>query len=339
MSNRYRPIGRKKLVILFLFISTVLAILRYVLFPHQVIWFHILPFIASFLAALITWESILFFGKMLEKFLPLSEHLNLKRIFIQVVLTFGVVTFNANSIFFMMNRLFGLVIDSEIRTVAYVVFFFIAVVYNLVYFGTIYFNEWKDNLVRNERLQRQEAEVRYDALRNQLNPHFLFNALSSLNSLIFENQQLASDFLQQLSKMFRYTLLHKNNETVAIKTEIDFIDHFVFLIQTRFAENVKFQINIAEEDLEKGIVPVTLQVLVENALKHNVISKDSPLSIRIFTDGNYLTIANSLNKKINVETSNKIGLTNLKTLYGFLTEQPVITEERSNEFVVKIPLL
>jgi two-component system, LytTR family, sensor kinase len=214
-----------------------------------------------------------------------------------------------------------------------------SVILNLIYFGAYYFGEWKDNLMRTERLLREKTQVRYDALRNQLNPHFLFNALTSLNSLIFENQQLASDFLQQLSKVYRYTLQHKEKETVSLKTEIDFIQHYISLFKIRFQESVVFNFNIDLPSLEKGIAPVTIQMLIENAVKHNIINKETPLSISISTYDDYLIVENSLAKKSQVETSNKLGLENIKSLYHYLSDRPIEIMETQHRFTVKIPLI
>jgi LytS/YehU family sensor histidine kinase len=188
-------------------------------------------------------------------------------------------------------------------------------------------------------MQREQTLVKYNALRNQLNPHFLFNALTSLNSLIFENQQLASDFLQQLSKVYRYVLQNKEKETVSLSTELDFISHYIFLLKTRFGNGIEFQIGLPEKAKEKEIVPVTLQILIENAMKHNVVSNEAPLRISISIDDKYLDIVNSVNKKTQVESSNKQGLENLKSLYQYLTDKPIDIIETDNLFQVRIPLI
>ena len=188
-------------------------------------------------------------------------------------------------------------------------------------------------------MQREQAMVKYDALRNQLNPHFLFNALTSLNSLIFDNQQLASDFLQQLSKVYRYVLQHKEKETVALSTELEFVDSYTFLLKTRFDSGIEVNIDLSEEAKEKQIVPATLQILVENAVKHNIVSSANPLVISITEYDSYLLLGNNVNKKAQVETSNKQGLENLKSLYSYLIDKPIDIVETNEIFTVKIPLI
>jgi LytS/YehU family sensor histidine kinase len=226
-----------------------------------------------------------------------------------------------------------------LQAFSYLLFFMLSIVMNLIYFGTIYFFNWKYDLVNLANMQREQALVKYDVLKNQLNPHFLFNALTSLNSLIFENQQLASDFLHQLSKVYRYVLQNKEKATVSLQTEVDFITSFIFLLKTRFIDAVEFTIQLADQDREKEIVPVTLQILIENAIKHNIASKETPLTISIRANGGFLFIENNLNRKAQVETSNKQGLENLKSLYQYLTDKHVEIIETPHSFTVKVPLL
>ena len=194
-------------------------------------------------------------------------------------------------------------------------------------------------MVREERLEKEKSQVQFDNLKNQLNPHFLFNALTSLNSLIVENPQLAQQFLQHMSKVYRYVLQHKDRNFVTLETELDFINNYVFLAETRFANSLRFKFDINEEQKQKAIVPVTMQILIENALKHNVVDDERPLAIDLITSGDYLVVSNNLQVRNRVETSNKQGLDNLRSLYAFLTDKPVIIEQSEYRFSVKVPLL
>ncbi|MBC7777725.1 MAG: histidine kinase, partial [Phycisphaerae bacterium] len=170
-------------------------------------------------------------------------------------------------------------------------------------------------------IEKRSAQIRLIALTNHLNPHFLFNSLTSLNSLIFENQQLASDFLQHLSKVYRYLLQHKEKETVSLKNELDFVENYIFLLKTRFEDDIMIDIKTPKNGvLEKGIVPVTIQILIENAVKHNVISAQSPLCICVEADDNTLTVSNNIQRKKQVETSNRQGLESLRALYHYLSD-------------------
>jgi len=214
-----------------------------------------------------------------------------------------------------------------------------SVMVNSIFIINHFIGQWKISLIQAERLEKEKTQVQFDNLKNQLNPHFLFNALTALNSLIFENQTLASHFLQHLSKVYRYVLQNKDKNFVSVQTELDFIQNYVFLVHTRFASMLTITFNIDADSKEKAIVPVTLQILIENALKHNVADKGRPLSIRIETHDDYLVVSNNLQLKKLVETSNKQGLENLKSLYAFLTDRPVVITPGETEFSVAVPLV
>ena len=332
------PVGRKKMYIVLFGANIFLTIFRLIIVSGASIEFHIGASIASLFGFWGLWEFILAFGDFLEKKFPISVHIN-KRIILQIIATYLMATIIGDIIFTVAVKVFHVPLPPVLQTFGYLLFFLLSIVMNLVYFGTIYFFNWKKDLVNLANMQREQAIVKYDALKNQLNPHFLFNALTSLNSLIFENQQLASDFLQQLSKVYRYVLQNKEKETVSLSTELEFISHYIFLLKTRFGNGIEFQIGLPEQEKEKEFVPVTLQILIENALKHNVVSNEAPLIISISVDDKYLDIVNSINKKTQVESSNKQGLENLKSLYQYLTDKPIDIIETDSLFQVRIPLI
>ena len=188
-------------------------------------------------------------------------------------------------------------------------------------------------------LEREKATIQYDSLKQQLNPHFLLNSLTSLAGLIEADQEMAGGFLQRMSDMYRYILKNGTNDTVKLGDELRFVQLYIDIQQTRFGNGLQVSTQVGEEYLDYQIAPVTLQNLVENAIKHNIIDSGSPLIIKILTQGDYLIVTNNLQLKSMVETSNKTGLMQFKSLYRFLTEKPVIVEENGEAFTVKIPLL
>jgi two-component system, LytTR family, sensor kinase len=262
------------------------------------------------------------------------------RITIQTALTF-IIFYGGSVILFygFAEPYFNVTTPESLDTMTPVLVLLTSIIFNLAYFGTYYFYEWKENLVSKSNLEREQAIVKYDALRNQLNPHFLFNALTSLNSLIFENQQLASDFLQQLSKVYRYILQNKEKETVSLRAEMSFINHYIFLLKTRFGEGINITLAVKDADMDRGIAPVVTQTLIENAVKHNIISEKRPLNISLHTDGDFLIVSNNIIRKSQVESSNKVGMENLKSLYEYLTEVPIKVEDDQKQFTVSIPLI
>ncbi|ULQ56719.1 histidine kinase [Flavihumibacter rivuli] len=190
-----------------------------------------------------------------------------------------------------------------------------------------------------QNLEKEKTVVMYESLKQQLNPHFLFNSLSSLGSLIRTDQAMAQTFLENLSKTYRYLLQSRDHDLISLEEEVKFAQSYTKLIQTRFGEGLVINYNVDKQHLSKNIVPVTLQNLIDNVIKHNIIDIDSPLVVDIFTENNYLVIRNNLQKKNFVETSNKQGLNNLQSLYRYLTNDKIIIDESNGYFTIKIPLI
>jgi ligand-binding sensor domain-containing protein len=188
-------------------------------------------------------------------------------------------------------------------------------------------------------LEKEKALVQYESLKQQLNPHFLFNSLTSLSSLIQQDQNLARKFLDQMSKIYRYILSNRDTELVPLIEDIKLVQVYTQLQQTRFQTGLNVNIDVGEENYSRKIVPVTLQNLIENAIKHNIVDGDRPLNIDILTDDGYLIVRNNLQKKNFVQSSNKQGLTNMKSLYHYLDQRPMIIKEDEVYFTVKIPLI
>jgi hypothetical protein len=188
-------------------------------------------------------------------------------------------------------------------------------------------------------LEKEKALVQFENLKQQLNPHFLFNSLTSLRSLIRVDTKTATQFLDGLSKTYRYLLKSNDSELVPLEDELNFVQTFVDLQKTRFKDGLQVQVKMDASYYRKYIVPVTLQNLIENAIKHNTTSEEQPLQIDIYGENDYVVVKNILQRYRIVETSNKRGLTSLKTLYSYLSDKPVIIEEDEKYFMVKIPLI
>ena len=188
-------------------------------------------------------------------------------------------------------------------------------------------------------LEKEKALVMYENLKQQLNPHFLFNSLTSLSSLIQQDQRIAKQFLDQMSKIYRYILKNRDSELVPLTEDIKLVQVYTQLQQTRFQKGLRVNINVNEEYYHRKIVPVTLQNLIENAIKHNIIDVDTPLIIDIFVEDDHLIIRNNLQRKNVVDTSNRQGLGSMQSLYRYLDNRPVVIQENSTYFTVKIPLL
>jgi two-component system, LytTR family, sensor kinase len=285
-----------------------------------------------------TWESLRAINRWLNKVYPFENNVS-GRIALQLVLGGIVGLFVRLFIYWWGEPRVPFQLDKLFLATTWALYMIIPTVINLGFFTFYFIDRWKDSLTHAHQLEIEKSQVQFDNLKNQLNPHFLFNALTSLNSLIFENQQLASEFVHQLSRVYRYVLQNKDKNFVLLTTELDFIKSYVKLVETRFAGGLAINFDIQNDAREKAIVPVTLQILIENALKHNIVDKEKPLTIDIITVGDYIVVSNNMQLKTKIDTSNKQGLDNLRSLYKFLTENPVIVEQTDNRFYVKIPLI
>ncbi len=197
----------------------------------------------------------------------------------------------------------------------------------------------QENLLENERLQQQNLQKELSALKNQLNPHFLFNSLNTLNSLIRENSE-ATMFVNKLSHMYRYILQSGERDLVCLKDELKFLDSYAFLIKTRYRQACfEIDMDIDEHHYHQEIPPMALQLLVENAVKHNEISKNCPLQLRIYSEGNYIVVRNRLHSRISEVEGTGSGLLNLDKRYMLLRKKKIIIEQDDTFFTVKLPVI
>lgn len=216
--------------------------------------------------------------------------------------------------------------------------FIITVVITSIYYSIGFFRAWRETAVNEERLQKESIKLQFRALKNQVNPHFLFNSLNSLTSLVYQDQDQAAKFIKQLSEVYRYILEHKDNELVSLADEISFSEKYIFLQKIRHGESLRVNIHTTNET-QHFVVPVSLQILIENAIKHNEVSEENPLTINVFSNGDYIHVVNNKKHKNILKESGGIGLSTIRARYSFLTDKKVITNETDDSFEVLIPLL
>jgi sensor histidine kinase YesM len=204
--------------------------------------------------------------------------------------------------------------------------------------GRSFLLSWKQSVVDAEKLKREGMSARYESLKNQVNPHFLFNSLNALTNLVYENQDLAAKFIKQLSEVYRYVLDTRERELVSEQEELKFLDSYIFLQRIRFGENLRVDISMDGEPT--AFPPLVLQMLIENAIKHNEISAEHPLKIEIYKQDGYVVVENTLQRKSSISPDSKgIGLSNIMNRYEFLSNKKVDVEEKDGKFVVKLPIL
>jgi hypothetical protein len=205
-----------------------------------------------------------------------------------------------------------------------------------------FMDKWKSAMTQESTKQEIVAKTetaKFESLKNQLDPHFLFNSLNVLTSLIGENPAQAEKFTTKLSKVYRYVLEQRNKDLVPILEELNFAKTYMQLLEMRFEDAVKFNIPDNVSDKELKIVPLSLQLLLENAVKHNVVSSSKPLTISIYEEDNYLIIENNVNPKEAIGKSTKVGLQNIADRYGLITQKGVKIENNNKTFKVSLPLL
>jgi len=210
----------------------------------------------------------------------------------------------------------------------------------LAIFEVIYiFQKYRHAEIEREKLQRMNAKSQLEALKNQVNPHLLFNSLNTLTSLIPEDPTLAVEFVQKLSASYRNILTFRDEKLISLRKELDALDSYIFLLKMRFQDKIIVENQIPEELYEHLIIPLSLQMLIENAVKHNVVSSKKPLFIQLSVKDNSLVVSNNLQIKQQSHNSTKVGLTNIKSRYKLVNDTEVKIIETDEIFQVQLPLI
>jgi sensor histidine kinase YesM len=202
-----------------------------------------------------------------------------------------------------------------------------------------YHNQLREVQLQSERFQKESAEARFISLRNQVNPHFLFNSLNVLSNLVYKDADTSNQFIEQLSEVYRYLLKNQEKKLVRLEEELAFIDSYIFLIKIRFQDNLIIERKFSDESLQDYVAPSSLQLLIENAIKHNEVSRQQPLTIRIFDESKYVVVENTIQLKTQEVESNHIGLENIRSRYEFLNQDDPVIVKQNGVFTVKIPLI
>ncbi len=208
-----------------------------------------------------------------------------------------------------------------------------------IFYSTYLTKYWKKSIEANEELKRENLLAKYEALKNQVNPHFLFNSLNTLSGVVEQKPELATDFIKKLSDIYRYVLEQNDKELVTINDEMKFVEDYIFLSKMRFGEALIFNYLLPDKNTIQ-IVPLGLQMLVENAIKHNIISDKKPLKIEMEIEQGYVIVKNNLQKKKTINSGKEpLGLKNLKKRYKYLTDASVEVIELDSAFIVKLPII
>jgi len=221
----------------------------------------------------------------------------------------------------------------------YYISLIISAVVLIVFYAFYYYKHRQETKVKEQKIIAGTASAKFDALKNQLDPHFLFNSLNVLTSLIDENPHQAQKFTTSLSKVYRYVLEQKNKDLVSVEEELQFAKTYVRLLKMRFEDSIVFDIPENSQNPVAKIVPLSLQLLLENAVKHNVVTASKPLRVKVFEEDGGLVVHNNLQEKQTVKKSSGVGLHNIRQRYGILTDRTVEIQKTDTDFSVRLPML
>jgi hypothetical protein len=225
------------------------------------------------------------------------------------------------------------------RPLYYLYALLITVVISVIFHAVYFYKHWQESKVKEQKIIAGTASAKFDALKNQLDPHFLFNSLNVLTSLIEEDPRQAQKFTTSLSKVYRYVLEQKNKDLVTVDEELEFARTYVQLLKMRFEDSIVFEIPESGSNPEARIVPLSLQLLLENAVKHNMVTASRPLHIKVKETDGMLVVNNNLQEREVVRKGSGVGLLNIQQRYSILTNRQVIINKSATGFEVQLPIL
>lgn len=221
----------------------------------------------------------------------------------------------------------------------YLVAMIITVIVTLAIHLIYFYKAYQESKLKEQKIIAGTASAKFESLKNQLDPHFLFNSLNVLSSLIEENPENAQKFTTSLSKIYRYVLEQRDKELVSVDEELQFAKTYMNLLKMRFENSITFELPNILNNEDAKVVPLSLQLLLENCIKHNVVSESKPLHITITIEDNQLTISNNIQKKEVLQDRKGVGLQNIVNRYAILTKRNVLVEENNIHFKVFLPIL
>ncbi|PIB36646.1 hypothetical protein BFP72_15175 [Reichenbachiella sp. 5M10] len=297
-------------------------------------------YVYAIILAFFVLEGIRWINRRLDRFQPWESGAK-SRFIIQLssntVYAFAVIAFFGAYLYQFVNEYNSRPLFDDIVVITTALSLTILVV--SIELGMFFLNKWKISMIEIERFKKEGLEFRHEMLKTQVNPHFLFNSLNTLSSLVYSDPNTAYSFIRKLSNVYRNVLEHRNKGLVTIKEELEAIESYVELIRMRFGEKLIINIDPMKEVEECQVPPLILQLLIENAIKHNVVSTKYPLSIWVYHERKRIIIKNSLRLKSSKGYSSKIGLDNIISHYDIVTDKNVEIKQTEEYFIVLLPLL
>ncbi len=294
------------------------------------------PFLVSLFRTALLWNGSMFLIQYAIDRYPIFKETTKLIIFQVFTLTLFVLVVEFGEIFLVEHYL-GIPMSRSAKFNLMAGSLLITFMISSIYASVAFFIQWKENLLRTQALEKANFEARYDTLRNQVNPHFLFNSLNTLLMLV-DNNPVASRYVESISDIMRYMLQTRDKEAVTIADELKIARDYVFIQQSRFGEKLQVIFDVPDACLNQLIPPLTLQMLLENAIKHNVVSKEQPLIVSVFTESDaFLVIQNNIQARLDREPSTGVGLENIRSRYHHLCGKEIAVSSEQKMFTVKLP--
>ena len=283
---------------------------------------------------------ISFSSQFLNRIFPWQQNDSL-RLFSGIVI-YSIASILVGQIFLKLYGLFANhetdILDKQISLKIGIILLILFIIFSVIEYTFSSYQKYTKGTVDEIQMERKQIDLQLQALKAQLNPHFLFNNLNTISSVLDQDRDQAEVLIRKLAKSYQYTLNNCNKQWITIDEELDFVKSYYYLLQTRFGKLLEMNINISSEILKAKVPPLSIQMLIENAVKHNVLQADNPLQISIKNDKQWIIVKNNKTKKPKKITSFHIGLSNIKERYKILINKNIsVIDEK--EFTVKLPVV
>lgn len=300
---------------------------------------HFISIAVATVTSYITWEGCKYIQSVVDYKLPWSKGMIAKRLTIEILSIFLFSTVMLVAGILIYDQLVVSLNELKLGTILQniIVTFLIALLFTAIKEGTFLFGQWKQSLVVQERLKKEALEAKLESLKKQLDPHFLFNSLSVLSGIIHSDTELADRFITKLSQVYRYVIEHNETKKVTLQEEIKFVESYAFLLKVRFQDKIVLEIEPNLFTTDGFLLPLSIQLLVENAVKHNKMS--DTLFLKIYLEDGKVWLENNIQKRETLSHSTGVGLNNLRNRYLLLSNEEIEVTETKGLFKVGVPLL
>jgi sensor histidine kinase YesM len=337
-NHRYRWLFLPAISLYTFFNTELCGVYHY--FQIEIEWYYALLTIS--LVTFFTWEGNRLIEPVLIKKIPPAKNKIRFLVFFFVTGTFISLLMTTLSVYFVGSVLHGYSWSQNSNPLKLNIIYasLINLFFHLLHAILFFFREYRRQWEEAEELRRTRSQAQVQLIKSQINPHFLFNNLNVLSGMVIKDNPDANHFIEEFSKVYRYILNNQDKELVELRSELEFIHPYLFLLNKRFDEGLSVAIDIPDDYKTRHVVPAALQLLIENAIKHNIVSRSKPLHIDIHANGNgTLVVKNNLQPRKAAEPSTQIGLQNIVKRYELISGRTVIVKKTDDTFEVTLPLL